>query len=164
MKTSVVIFSGIAATSVMTLFSYMASRATGRNFNEPELLADMATKLLPQQQKALGKPAGWSFHYSIGTIWALTFREALKITKRKPASMNALLGGVTSGAIGTIVWHAIFKVHPEPPRIPHRSFYIQLMAAHVVYSLSFAALLQREKKNRLAYRRLIRQNFSRISL
>ncbi|HEY0067349.1 MAG TPA: hypothetical protein VGB46_08300 [Flavisolibacter sp.] len=63
---------GLAATSLMTLFSYLVSEYRRKNFREPELLGDMVQPAV--EKKELAQPAGWGIHYGFGLTWALVHR------------------------------------------------------------------------------------------
>lgn len=128
-----IVWSGVAGTSLMTLFSYIVSRNRAENFKEPELLAALEKELLPPGLKEFALPAGWSTHYSIGIVWAIAYHLLWQKNIVEPTVKNGLLLGGISGLIGVAFWDACFKMHPRPPRIKYRLFYGQLVLAHLIY-------------------------------
>jgi hypothetical protein len=50
--------------------------------------------------------------------------------------------GALSGAIAVLIWKATFKVHPLPPWIDFKSYYLQLVPAHMVFAV-FATITYR---------------------
>lgn len=134
----------IAGTSMMTLFSYMVSVAAKENFSEPEHLATLIHRLLPQTKK-LSKVQGWTAHYLVGLVFAAVYTELWERRKLKPSALNALMLGAVSGAVAVGVWKLTFKMHPSPPWIKYNKYYAQLVPAHIVFAL-FATLTYRQLK------------------
>jgi hypothetical protein len=145
MKADKVIISGMAGTSLMTLFSYIASEYKKENFSEPELLAKLIDDGLPNGQKELALPAGWAAHYGIGLSFSVVYHIMLKILKAKPSALNGLLFGAAGGVIGIASWKLFFKSHPSPPNIDFKNYYRQLFLAHCVFGLT-AALTSKKLK------------------
>jgi hypothetical protein len=135
MNAAKIIFSGITGTSLMTLFSYAVSGAGKKNFKEPELLAALEKTALTDAIKALALPAGWGTHYSIGIVWAAVYEYFWQKKLMKRTVKNGLILGGLSGLTGIAIWKLTFKIHPDPPRIDFRKFYIQLLIAHLIYGL-----------------------------
>ncbi|MDB5249869.1 MAG: hypothetical protein JWQ40_4263 [Segetibacter sp.] len=136
MKAGKILRSGITGTSLMTLFSYTVSNLKKENFREPELLAELLENALQKNNLAL--PAGWSMHYSMGITWAALFEYLFDQTAIKRGLKSGLVLGTLSGLTGIVIWGAIFKFHPNRPRIDFKGFYGHLLLAHIVYSLSVA--------------------------
>lgn len=136
MKVGKILLSGLVATSLMTLFSYLASNAEKENFKEPELLAELEDEALPAKSKYLALPAGWVTHFSIGILWALFYGFIWEKMKIKPTTKSGLALGAFSGVTGIIIWDTAFRLHPKPPKTNFKQFYKQLFFAHLVYSLT----------------------------
>jgi hypothetical protein len=137
MKTSKILIPGVAATTLMTLFSYVLSKAEHKNFKEPELLRGLMEDKMPG--KGLALPAGWITHYTMGISWATVFEVLFREAHVKRNLKNGLVLGALSGLTGIVIWRLAFKIHPNPPRTDYKRFYIQLLLAHLVYALTVTA-------------------------
>lgn len=136
MKTNKIILSGLTATSLMTLFSYLVSGSEEKNFKEPELLAALEKKALPEEAKEFAAVAGWATHYTIGIFWAGVYKYLWQKTRIEPTVKSGLVLGGLSGLTGVLIWKATFNIHPNPPRIDFKKFYIQLLIAHLIFGLA----------------------------
>lgn len=125
---------GIVATSVMTAFSYAVSERKGKNYKEP-LLLSLFVKRLAAKQNRLPDASGWLLHYTLGCIWAGVYMFWMK-RLRAPSCRHVLLFGCFSGAFGVLIWRALFRHHPNPPQTDRQKFYRQLVAAHLLFTLS----------------------------
>lgn len=144
MDTGKIITSGLAGTSLMTIFSYVVSEIQKDNFKEPELLADLLERLSPGTKKGLARPAGWAAHYGMGTVLALVHTSLFQKGAVKPDIKNTLILGALSGAAGILIWKLTFKTHPCPPRINFRRFAGHLLLAHLIYMLP-VSIINRQK-------------------
>jgi hypothetical protein len=126
---------GIMGTNVMTLFSYLVSALAKENFSEPDHLSTMINRLAPGISKKWLKVAGWGAHYAVGILFAAVYAELWENGTIKPSVKNGLMIGVLSGAIAVLIWKATFKVHPLPPWIDFKNYYLQLVPAHVVFAV-----------------------------
>lgn len=130
-----IIISSVAATSVMTLFSYAVSLSAREMYKEPVLLTYILTVLHLQVSPNLKSILGWLLHYLIGLGFVvgyhfLWFSEFLEISW----DVSILLG-VISGIIGVISWVILFEIIPQKPDIDFKGYYIQLFAAHIIFSV-----------------------------
>lgn len=140
MNANKIILPAITGTSLMTLFSYLASMLEKKNFSEPELLAALEKPALPGELKKLDLPAGWATHYSTGILFTLLYEYILRKTNSKPTLANGIALGGISGIAGIFIWKLSFKAHPAPPRTDYRKYYRQLLLAHFVFGISVALL------------------------
>lgn len=131
-----ILLAGIAATSLMTLFSYLVSRVTGRQFREPQLL-NILIKRSKLISFAPGKShlAGWLIHYTIGFIFVFIFALLWKNTALEPTVFTGALLGFLFGFIGITGWKIMFYLNPDPPEIAFKEFYFQLIIAHVIFGI-----------------------------
>ena len=134
-KAANTILSATAGTTMMTLFSYLVSLATDKNFSEPEHLGTMMHRLVPGTSKTQTQFAGWGAHYVVGLLFVLAYRELWKTGKIKKTIVNGLILGALSGALAVLVWKATMKAHPAPPWIDFTNYYIQLVPAHIVFAV-----------------------------
>jgi len=134
-KAANTVISATAGTTMMTLFSYLVSLATDKNFSEPEHLGTMMHRLIPGTSKKETQLAGWGAHYAVGLLFVLAYRELWKTGKIKKTIVNGVILGALSGALAVLVWKGTMKAHPAPPWIDFTNYYIQLVPAHIVFAV-----------------------------
>lgn len=135
MKTKEILISGVTGTTFMTLFSYLVSLADGENFSEPERLGQLTGRLIPKLDKQQSQALGWLGHYSVGLLFTLVYAELWHRGKLKPdLKTNLWLGGL-SGLLAVAVWKTTFKMHPLPPPLNFKKYYLQLVPAHIVFAV-----------------------------
>lgn len=139
------ILAAVAATSAMTLFSYIASNREDENFREPELLASFLKRSADTGEK-LSPPLGWVSHYLVGAGFAAGYKLLLRLADRRPSSGNGLLYGAFAGATGLAWWKVLFENHPNPPKTHRKGFYAQLMIAHLIFGLTLSAFKNKRKQ------------------
>lgn len=139
MNTIRVISGAIIGTSVMTLFSYVVSGITNRQFKEPVLLNQLLRYF--RYCKTLKKSSlpGWVLHYLIGTLFLISSNFIWNSTSADPNLKSGALLGLMYGIIGISGWHIIFRLHPNPPSIKLDKYYLHLIVAHIIYGGSAAA-------------------------
>jgi hypothetical protein len=127
-----ILTSAIAGTTAMTLFSYIVSDSKKENFREPEVLAKMIKKLVPQTEKETAQLEGWLTHYGIGLLFCLMYVYLWK-NRIYPTLKSGLLLGAASGGLGIAAWHLTFKAHPNPPFKNLKKYYGHLFLAHLIF-------------------------------
>ncbi|MEO6177031.1 MAG: hypothetical protein ABIP27_17895 [Flavobacterium circumlabens] len=130
-----ILISSVAATSVMTLFSYAVSMSAREIYKEPLLLTYILTGLHLKVSPNLKTVLGWILHYLIGLCFVmgyhfLWFNEFLEVSWAA-----SILLGIISGIIGIISWVILFEIVPQKPNIDFKGYYIQLFVAHVIFSV-----------------------------
>ncbi len=120
----------------MTFFSYTISFIRGKEFKEPQLL----TKLLYRQihtsrLRGVENMPGWIIHLSIGYIFIAIMDCAFLFSGVQPSLWWGMIFGTGLGIIGVAGWKILFAIHPNPPEIHFREFYIQLLIAHIIFGL-----------------------------
>jgi hypothetical protein len=133
-----VIAAGLVGTSAMTLFSYATSWISGNNFSEPVLLGKLLRSTLLTRQSRIALPAGWAAHYAFGCALAAVFCRSWTLIGSKPNTTRALAYGWCSGLAAILWWHAAFRLHPRAQRLARGEFYLHMLIAHLVYSVSTA--------------------------
>jgi hypothetical protein len=145
------LLSGIMGTNFMTVFSYIVSMLAKEDFSEPGHLSTMIHRLLPAFPKKANHTAGWASHYVMGILFAAVYVELWETGKIKHTIKNGIIMGTLSGALAVLIWKTTFKLHPLPPWINYRRYYIQLVSAHVVYAvfatLTYRIIKMQEEKN-----------------
>lgn len=125
----------LTGTALMTVFSYLLTAATQKDCREPGLLA----KMFRRSGAKAPVPKGWAAHVGAGLAWApvLTW-----LNNRLPAHrplMRSLVLGIFSGITAVGAWKLLFTMHHRPPKNDRTIFYLQLIAAHWIFSLPFSA-------------------------
>ena len=141
METIKIVRSGIVATSMMTIFSYLASGGKAKNFREPELLCEIFSE--KSAAKKCEQPflsAGWAAHYAMGVCWSGLENYLLRENRMKADLKSGLLFGCSGGLTGILIWNQLFKLSRRPPLTVYPKFYAHLLLAHIVYSLSVVLL------------------------
>ncbi|RZK79108.1 MAG: hypothetical protein EOO92_09945 [Pedobacter sp.] len=136
------LLTAIGGTTGMTAGSALMSLIMKENYKEPEHLGTMISRLAPGLSKSSKQIAGWGAHYAMGIVFASVFVELWETRKIKHNMKNALILGLASGVLGLLIWKATFKIHPLPPALHYRDFYLQRIPAHMVYAV-FATLSYR---------------------
>ena len=135
MKIKDILVSGITGTTVMTAFSYLVAELENDNFKEPELLGQLAQRVLPMLSEPERRVTGWTAHYLVGLTFAMAYVELWRLKQLKPSFGNMLLLGSVSGLMAVAIWKATFKIHPLPPSLNYSKFYLQLIPAHIVFAV-----------------------------
>jgi hypothetical protein len=142
---------GVVATSMMTAFSYAVSAVERENFKEPQLLSVFLERMTAVHHPLI-KVSGWPAHYTLGCVWAGVYTFWAEQLQHKISFKQALRFGLFSGTVGVIIWRAMFRHLPHPPKTDRVKFYRQLFIAHIVFGLSlaksYAALTREERDDR----------------
>lgn len=139
MAVAAILFGTLTGTSVMTLFSYSLSRITDRNFREPVILNQLLFNIQTFGFKSKPIIAGWILHYAVGYVFVIGFHFFWKLTYANPSLLSGSLLGLFCGIIGVTGWHLVFLLHPKPPSIDLKKYYIHLIVAHIFFGLGTAA-------------------------
>lgn len=127
---------GIYATVAMTAFSYAFSYIFHSNFKEPQLLNYLIAHL-PNSNLSLHREhvLGWVIHISIGCFFVTVFKILLLFYDINLSWVTGLVFGAIAGLIGIGVWTMMLNLHPDPPKIKRKTFYLQLFFAHLIFGI-----------------------------
>jgi hypothetical protein len=132
-----IVCGGAIGTSVMTIFSYVISQVRGKQFREPELLNELLVRARVMKfTSSKNHPLGWIIHYGVGFAFVTLYQLLVHLTGIEPTLTYYLLAGLISGFIGVAAWHVTFSIHPNRPIIDFKEYYLQLIAAHVIFGLA----------------------------
>ncbi|HKH60227.1 MAG TPA: hypothetical protein VKA49_05320 [Flavitalea sp.] len=151
--TGAAIFAGLSGTTLMTSFSYLVAQFQKENFREPELLAILLRRLVPELNKKYSKIAGWNIHYAVGIAFAIIYSTLWEKNKLKASVKSGLLLGGLSGLLAIIIWKATFLLHPSPPNVEFKRYYGNLFVAHLVFG-AFASIGYKIAKSNLLLPRI----------
>ena len=132
-----VLSSGILGTLAMTIFSYWVSELMNENFREPEIMTILINNL-SLIDKQYAPYLGWSLHFIIGFSFVLIYVKLWDNNKLKPNIVSGMFLGAISGIIGIIGiigWYITLKIHPNPPIINLKNYFILLFFAHIVFGI-----------------------------
>lgn len=133
-----ILIASIAATSAMTLFSYIISKSFRELYKEPVLLTFILSKLNLDLSLKTKTILAWLLHYFIGLIFVVIYHFVWFYNILKLSLLSALLLGSVSGIIGIIGWMFMFKITDHKPQIDFKGYYIQLFFAHIIFGITAA--------------------------
>lgn len=130
------LISSIISTTLMTVFSYGLAGMLKEQFREPELLNMLAIRLhLLRTTSAKNHPLGWIIHYAVGLLFICLIEWIRSLLHANVSALYYIVCGAVCGLTGIAIWFFTFKVHPNPPKLDVKAFYIQLFFAHIVFGL-----------------------------
>lgn len=126
----------IISTSCMTLFSYLLSNKANKQFREPEMLNSLI-KGSETFSNSVDKShaSGWLIHYVIGFLFVVAFVFLYHIDCMALNFLSFFIFGICAGIIGVIGWQVMFMLNNDPPKVHLKFFYLQLIGAHLVFTL-----------------------------
>jgi hypothetical protein len=127
----------IVSVLAMTFFSIIISKILKMELREHYLLAHLMHSIKKEtRERHPNILKGWVLHFAVG-LFFLAFYELLwKITHLERTFLWALIFGIGMGFLGIAGWKLLFKIHPKPPNINYTVYYIQLVIAHIIFSLA----------------------------
>lgn len=128
-----ILVSSIAATSAMTLFSYVISASARELYKEPVLLSYISTHLNLEVSPTIKNILAWILHYIIGLGFVFVYHFLWVYNVLDISWLVSILLGAISGIIGIITWFILFKIVPQKPHINYGGYYLQLFAAHIIF-------------------------------
>lgn len=135
----------VLGTVAMTSFSKLLSTAMKENYSEPDHLCGLIERLFPMIKENNAQMAGWASHLLAGLSFTLAYVKAWKSGAIKENAVNSASLGVVNGLIGIIMWKLSFKIYKFGPSLDTRNYYLQLIPAHIIFSL-FVLLTDRLQK------------------
>ncbi|MCR4032111.1 MULTISPECIES: hypothetical protein [Flavobacterium] len=123
-----------SATNIMTAFSYLMSACFKKLFQEPVIMDFILKGLGIKLKGRWNKIAGWSAHYLIGFVMALSYEALWSFTVFEFGFGSGILFGIGSGLIGIAVWRRIYltSIHRD---VSARYYYVELFTAHVIFAV-----------------------------
>jgi hypothetical protein len=134
-----ILTAALLGTSAMTAVSYAISRKKNKQFREPDLLAKLLNRMIPDLEKRNAQLSGWLIHYGVGLLFSAIYDRVWAKAKMDPTLRSGLLLGGISGAAGALVWKTIFTLHPHPPANDRENFYGHLITAHLIFGAGAVA-------------------------
>jgi hypothetical protein len=130
-----IFISSVAATSAMTVFSYMVSASARELYKEPVLLTYLLTVTKIEISPKLKAITAWLIHYLIGLTFVIIYHYLWKYNVANLSWQTSIILGALSGLIGIFAWMIMFAASPKKPAIDFKGYYIQLFFAHVIFGV-----------------------------
>lgn len=128
-----------AGTVMMTLFSYTLSWIQKKNYKEPKNLAALLIYAFPDGPRRLFIVTGWILHFTAGWVFVLAYAIVWEGMHIPATPACGAVIGTLSGLPAIAIWCTILNLHPAPPELDRRAYYLQLLPAHTVFG-TFAAI------------------------
>lgn len=125
-----------AATSLMTLFSYVVSAAAREVYKEPLLLTYVLSFLHIEVSVQTKSILAWALHYFIGLLFVIGYHLIWHYGIMEISWSSTFILGACIGTIGIIGWMIMFSIIPKKPQIDYKGYYIQLFIAHMIFSIT----------------------------
>ena len=135
----VIVFAGLTGTLLMTLFMNLMSYLSKNGMTMHKVLTTMLTfgvtykGDLPQQRRAA--ITGYVAHYSIGVMFMCLYYILWVYGVGAPDLVSGIGFGAAGGIISIAFWYWFFVIHPNPPSVPLRPYFVNVFLAHFVYAL-----------------------------
>lgn len=136
MATAAILIGTLAATSLMTAFSYLISKAFRELYKEPVLLQFLMTRFHFNLSLSVKTIAGWIIHYTIGLFFVIAWYIFWNLEVFEPTWLSGLIYGCIIGIIGIGGWVFLFMLADYKPRIDFKGYYLQLFFAHIIFGLT----------------------------
>ena len=121
---------------VMTLFSAMMSVILKCEFRENILLSKlMSGHALNQKENTKYVILGWLAHFLIGAFFLIIYAVLWHYTVLIHQILGSVLYGIIIGLLGILGWTILFKIASNSPQINYKVYYMQLIVAHIFFSL-----------------------------
>lgn len=123
--------SSFLGTVGMTLFSWGMSVSKKEKFLEPLVLNQL---LYPASKKRQAHhPAGYVLHWLVGLLFSVFY--CWRYRPGRFSLVKSSLVGLLNGLVGVAGWQLTLTLHPKPPRLKLKPYYLQLLAAHTIFGL-----------------------------
>jgi len=136
MHFAIILLAAFAATSLMTLFSYIVSESFRKLYKEPLLLQYLMSAWHLELSAFAKKVAGWGIHYLIGIVFVAGYYLLWRFRLYEINWTSAVLFGSIIGIIGIIGWLVMFSLTAHKPKIDFKGYYLQLFVAHLIFGIT----------------------------
>lgn len=126
----------ILAVTLMSGFSSLWSDIVDDNFREHDLLSHIFTKGSIPTFSINQWLIGWSIHIFLGAFFLAGYEVLWNLTGVMRSFIWSLIFGVIIGILGIIGWMFMFNLCKDKPQINYSHYYIHLLFAHLVFSLT----------------------------
>jgi len=134
-----ILLATIAATTLMTILSYLFSATFRELYKEPLLLKYLMQRFGSPLSANTEEILGWVMHYIVGLLFVLSYQLLLHYNIFDISWTSGILFGAVAGLVGIGWWHAMFKLSNFPP-IDFKGYYWQLFLVHIIFGLTTVAI------------------------
>lgn len=134
------IVAGIIGTVVMSFFMYLFGFISR---NEMKMIGVLGTMLTFQTSKrgklsnsTVARLTGTLVHYLLGITFAIIYLFLWSKGIGRPDFIYGIIFGFVGGFIVFLVFKLLFAIHPNPPSLSVNSYFITIILAHIVYTLT----------------------------
>ena len=119
----------LLSTLLMTAFSFILSKIVSQNLVEPYWL-----NVLLFKKRGYHNLLGWLAHYltGIGFMYLILFLHNLYPLSR---ITEIFIYGFLEGVVGILMWWMLFKITHTPPKLNVSLYYLNLIAAHIIFAI-----------------------------
>ncbi|WP_158858121.1 hypothetical protein [Lunatibacter salilacus] len=108
-----------------------------KQFREPELLNILLMRWTNAfRQLTKSSLLGWVIHYLVGVFFMFVFYLIWEFMEIEATLLSGGIMGFAAGILGVIGWQFTFWIHPNPPKLDFKHYYVHLILAHVVFGIS----------------------------
>jgi hypothetical protein len=129
----------VTATTLMTIFSYLAGQSFRKLFSEPVMLNYVIRISSVNVNPRLNSILGWLLHFLFGLLFIVPYHWIWNRRILDDSWLAGIILGVPSGIIGILGWMVIFSLPREKPKVAFAEYFIQLFFAHIVFALTAVA-------------------------
>ncbi|PJJ08675.1 hypothetical protein CLU83_1961 [Flavobacterium sp. 1] len=130
----------IAATSAMTLFSYVISSRYRKIYREPVLLSNLLVQMKVDLSVISKKIIGWLVHFSVGFIFVFVYHLLWLYNILDLSAVNAFYLGIASGLIGVFCWAVMLKIAKYTYSVHFKGYYFQMFISRIIFALYAATV------------------------
>ena len=134
-----ILLATIAATTSMTILSYVFSATFRELYKEPLLLKYLLQRLGSPLSANAEEVLGWVIHYLVGLLFVIAYQLLLHFEVLDDSWGSGILFGAVAGVIGIGWWHLMFKLSNFPP-IDFKGYYKQLFLVYIIFGLTVVAV------------------------
>jgi hypothetical protein len=131
-----ILLSAFAATTMMTVFSYLTPEGFRKNYKEPMLFQHLITHSPLRVTGIKKKIASWVIHYCIGLIFVFFFFMLWRTRLFAMDWISGIIFGLVTGAVGITGWEAMHIIYGYPVSIDFKGFHIHQFFAHIIFGLT----------------------------
>lgn len=134
-----ILLATLAATTLMTVLSYVFSATFRELYKEPLLLKYLMQRFGSPLSANTEEILGWVVHYLVGFFFVIAFHILLYYKILTVSWVSGCAFGAAAGLLGIVWWHTMFKLSDFPP-IDFKGYYWQLLVVHIVFGLTVVAV------------------------
>jgi hypothetical protein len=138
MHISLIVFQGIIATVLMTLWVNAIAWISRQPLYVITILGTMLTGQAGKEKKLSDTFAslfiGTIVHFGVGISFAALFEWLVHSGHLIPGLLQVFLFGVVIGAVAVIVWSAFLRWHPNPPYLPISLYLPVIFVGHIIFA------------------------------